>query len=227
MFIDGLDPTIRTVVQTHRDGNRKTTYLELVQHAKYEGDGVRARDVHHARGGARPVGVVRPGRRTVNHVRSFSDSGATTAIDEQTDDETFGYLGEVQDEGEVSHLSKTMTTASDDQEAFFALQARLRHQVPAPKVRNLGNPNNRPGLVDTRAPTQVRGVEGQGPSFQYLVCHYCYAHGHISPNCTLTIRQLIKVLENYGKLSPMRKLQSGLLLIIVFELPSILKSHPR
>lgn len=43
IFIDGLDPMIRTLGSRRRKERRKTTYLELFQYAQAEGDALRVR----------------------------------------------------------------------------------------------------------------------------------------------------------------------------------------
>lgn len=68
----------------------------------------------------------------------------------------------------------------------------------------LANPRIGPGLVDSRpqAPAQS---DGHCPSLQYLVCHHCYYHGYISPDCILTLPEMKKVIENSEKSSAMEK----------------------
>lgn len=43
MFLDGLDPTIQTLVSRHRGDRRKPTYPELVQIVQAERDALRSR----------------------------------------------------------------------------------------------------------------------------------------------------------------------------------------
>jgi len=43
LFVDGLDPAIKALVARFRESHRRTTYLELVQYARAEGDALRAR----------------------------------------------------------------------------------------------------------------------------------------------------------------------------------------
>ena len=43
IFVDGLDPVIKTIVEYRREETRRMSYLELVQYARAEGDSNRAR----------------------------------------------------------------------------------------------------------------------------------------------------------------------------------------
>ena len=43
MFVDGLDPVIKTLVEQRREETRRMSYLELVQYARAEGDSNRTR----------------------------------------------------------------------------------------------------------------------------------------------------------------------------------------
>ena len=42
-FLRGLDPAIKTIVESYREGHRRCTLLALIQHAQAEGDAYRAR----------------------------------------------------------------------------------------------------------------------------------------------------------------------------------------
>lgn len=66
MYTDGLDITVRTIVQRYRENHRRATYLELVQHAKYEGEAVRARGVQPVESDSKSVGIIKPDRPAVN-----------------------------------------------------------------------------------------------------------------------------------------------------------------
>ena len=46
MFVDGLDPVIKTLVAQRREDSRRMPYSELVQYARAEGDSHRARVSH-------------------------------------------------------------------------------------------------------------------------------------------------------------------------------------
>lgn len=43
LFVEGLDPATRTLLQANRANHHRATYLELIQQARYGGDSVRAR----------------------------------------------------------------------------------------------------------------------------------------------------------------------------------------
>lgn len=147
---------------------------------------------------------MKPGRRTVNLVKSSSGPGMTTVADGYHEAEILDYLGESRNE-EVPQSSTTMKTTSGDHEAVLAIQALLRRQVPAPGVPYLCNPTTRPGWVEPTVLGQNPEGEGLRSFLQYLVCNLCYGHGHSSPDCILTIRQFMKVVENYGILTTMEK----------------------
>lgn len=47
MFIHGLHPAIRSVASRYQNDKRRITHLELIQHAKAEGDALRAQTPNH------------------------------------------------------------------------------------------------------------------------------------------------------------------------------------
>lgn len=44
LFVEGISPEIRTLLQAYRDEKRWVLYLELIQQEKYEGDEDRVRN---------------------------------------------------------------------------------------------------------------------------------------------------------------------------------------
>lgn len=96
MYIHRLDLNIRTIVHRYRETHCRATFLELVQHSKYEEESTRARGVDYARESARTFGVLKSTHRTVNLVQCSSESGMTTAADEQHETEALCFPDEMQ-----------------------------------------------------------------------------------------------------------------------------------
>lgn len=74
MYIHRLDLNIRTIVHRYRETHCRATFLELVQHSKYEEESTRARGVDYARESARTLGDLKSTHRTVNLVQSSLES---------------------------------------------------------------------------------------------------------------------------------------------------------
>lgn len=126
LYKDGLDPTSGSIVQRYRETLRKATYLELVQHAKYEGEPVHARDVQPVGDGLRPVVIVRPGFRTINLLQSASESGMTATMDGRREEKSVSYLGEHPQDTRKLRSSTYMAATSKVRDPLFSLQIGRR-----------------------------------------------------------------------------------------------------
>lgn len=129
----------------------------------------------------------------------------TVAPEEEYGKEGVGYMGEISKEERLNHSPTTMNTTFDDDDPISALQPSFLRPVPAPKVPHYNNTRTRSGWAAPKVPMQHPKGEGPSPALQYFVCHLCYGHEHISPDCILTLRQLTKVIENYEKLTDIEK----------------------
>ncbi|CAN8069510.1 unnamed protein product [Agarophyton chilense] len=197
MFIDGLDPAIRTLVARYREDRRKTTYLELVQHAQAEGDALRARAPGHRSRTAKAlvmemkspslslVASERPQQEydNVHFARSDIYSVPTTELPSTTDD--------------------SYDTAQDGPLLYADSPRVYGSRIP---YSNGALRKSRPGWKDTRQAVKFTDARsGLQPSRPGLICHICYEHGHISPDCILTMRDVAQVIGNYEALTPVEK----------------------
>lgn len=101
----------------------------------------------------------------------------------------------------IPNFSALLSTTTES-EPLPALQAGPRWQVFAAKVPHLANPRSHACWVDRKA--SVQGQDGR-PRLVYLVRHLRYAHSPVSPDSILTLRQQIKMIENFGNFSSMEK----------------------
>ena len=101
----------------------------------------------------------------------------------------------------------TIPSPSFDDDAFALDELRVRQVVPAPRLP-YQTPNmnrTRPGWVD-RGPPKAPTPKPPIPQRGYLICHQCYVRNdHISPECSLPLRESRKVVSNYEQLTPEEK----------------------
>lgn len=92
--------------------------------------------------GSGPAGLVRPGRRTANLVRSSLESEVTAVVAEQRQYEMLVFLGScLKDEG-VDHSTITTTTVGEFDLILFS-QARPRRHASAPRAPHWSNDSTR------------------------------------------------------------------------------------
>ena len=214
MFVDGLDPVVKTLVEQRREESRRINYLQLVQYARAEGEPNRARLSASRR--STPMleqenhswKPVKPPRWAENDKVMFAESTADSRespIDANqpryTEDEVH-VIGEADSSIPTDELPTTLvgssTTTADP---LLAVQAH----VPAPHVNNQewdrGMSRNRPGWKTPykaeaygRRPAQPRTTP---------ICHEFYRTVHISPRCTNPIADRKKFISNYASLTEM------------------------
>lgn len=209
IFVDGLDPSIKTLVVRHREAHRKTNYLELLQFARYEGDAFRARQVSARKP---PLLVPQKGHKNApraNLMLQQSPPGTPSpSIHNGTPATNYDGVNLMQDGYQAYYASSSSDIPSTSQQTEYhslpadpALAAGDR-MVPPQKVafekdtRTL----NRPGWVDRRP-----GFHGHRNNFQprrgHLICHACYKLGHVAPDCLLPLKEQHKVISNFEALS--------------------------
>lgn len=185
MFVDGLTRTIGGLVARYRENNRRVSYLELVQFAQAEGDAVRAR----AGIGSRPRRLLHVEARDVplSHSRGSAQGGYDNVHLLQGDESL-----------PSSELpSTTEPSATDVDPALYA-----GRQVPAlPVPHSSGYRAQRPGWRDPFPPRQERRPANP-ELLRQLICHTCYRHGHIAPNCLLPVRDMAMIVSHYESLTP-------------------------
>lgn len=230
MFVDGLLPSIRSLVARHRESHRRSSYIELVHFARAEGDAHRARvstgrkpDIlvrdnkapSALRNRAKALSLeVHPERRVPAQRLRFSDaeefSGRETITDNGEDavhfldnDSSFTTPTSLGNDSET--IQSVTTTGQNSADAAMAMGYHGGNRKPAPGVPFADRRTQalRPGWVD-RNPKPGQG-RGMGSAKKQLICHICYALGHISPECNLSLRELYQVVRNYLALTEEQK----------------------
>lgn len=210
LFVDGLDPTIRSLVARYREASRRgLSFEQLVHYAQDEGDTYRARVGAH-RSRQAPALIAQPAKQVrlrtkdpranallaESSVEFRDDSSAHQGLTRQDHQGEVHFLGAMSSD-HTSQLPTGSTVVSHDYDD--ADSALVMNQVPAPRVPyqelSAQVKRSRPGWRDN--------VER---STLALICHICYAKGHISPNCLLRARELATVIGNYEALSPEEKM---------------------
>ena len=224
-FIDALDPAIKSLVSRHRERYRKASFLELVQFAQAEGDARRARQPTPSPRilQQRSTSKLKEGNFSIGDP-SEPDTDITSTTKAGTGNDALHYIGP--DSSSIvpvsiptTDLPSTATgypsnehTAESD--PLFAINgghhrysragyqkkisaSAVPYQEHAPHMSG-----NRPGWVDrSQAPTRnavtsVRSVPAE------WICHSCYVRAeHLAPQCTLSLKDIHKVVENYEDLS--------------------------
>ena len=223
IFVDGLISAIRAVCTRHRERHPGETYLQLLEHARAEGESYRARNNIRVRNSdddarAKPT-KGRSGR--VLHVDTPQSSvevrnpQSLTGLGSMS---RFGHdnvnlLGEGRSSIPTSELPSTgegarsqsqdsaMSIEKGDDPAL-AMQGGYRN-VPAPRMaydQGTSMRHQRPGWV-SRSPSPRRG-----PPSRDIICYSCYEVGtHLSTECPVTLSNLKVVRENYARLTEAQK----------------------
>ena len=170
-FIDGLSPTIRTIVARFREDTPRweVTYERLVQFARDEGDAYRARHPS-----ALATSAPRSRRINTNQVTFVERSDDRTLEQDDADEEI-----DLIDDGSVPTADLPSTST---EETVNVLQTT----VPPPHI------------AGSRIPGRVGWVSR--PS-QAVICHCCYAEGHIAPKCDVPLRDIDTIVSNFNALS--------------------------
>ncbi len=183
IFVNGLLPCIQTDVARHRESRnrRDLSYEELVQFARDEGDSYRARHAN-----LRVVRTVsKPsGERAVHFMEPSSSSGSRMADGDEL---------MIVEEGSIptDYLPSTADTAESEELLYTG--GRQRRNNNTEMVRP-----NRIGFEDRNTVINRPGWERR----KQIICHQCYEiDDHISPNCTVKLGDMRRVVENYDKLS--------------------------
>ncbi|CAN8076685.1 unnamed protein product [Agarophyton chilense] len=192
VFVDGLDPAIRTLVARRREDRPKATYLKLVQFARAEGEALRART---------------PGSRVRFSKALMLQPGTASAsmIDEQASRRDYDNVQLAH--SDVHSIPTTELPSTLDESQYVIEDGTLLYadagRVRAPRLpHESGNFQfSRPGWRDTRP--AVKFAEPRHPTpASGLICHLCYEPGHNSPQCVLSLREWAQVVANYEAQSP-------------------------
>ncbi|CAN8065807.1 unnamed protein product [Agarophyton chilense] len=192
MFVDGLDPAIRTLVARRREDRPKATYLELVQFAGAEGEALRA---------CTPGSGVTSAKALMLQPSTPSPS----MIDEQAFRRDYDNVQLAH--SDVHSLPTTELPSTLDESQYVIGDDTLLYagngRVRAPRVpQESGNVCfSRPGWRDTRP--AVKFAEPRHPTPAYgLIYNLCYKPGRTSPQCVLSLQEWAQVVVNYEALSP-------------------------
>lgn len=206
LFIDGLSPAIKSLVARYRERHGHMTYLELVHFAQAEGDAVRAQTRNTRRLEVTEVRRVEP-RKTGKpavvsalHLESPAESGASSLPHqrgERSQVDAVYYLDGAEGSIPTTDLPTTESGQADD--LMYADNCRLPQRVrmvPSPG----GIKSGKPGWVDTRPAYSTVAVEPRSVK-DSLICYCCYGKHHTAPECTLTAREVFKIVLNYEALT--------------------------
>ena len=197
MFVDGLDPAIRPVVARFRESRsrKRLTYQSLVHFAQSEGDAYRARRRH---GQKPPLFVSKTDKDASKDARRGSALIADSSV-EFRDPEYRTVAPRADENAYLAHEDwssvPTGVLPSQTNEDSGSGSALAMGYMPAPRIP-YHNMSNRPGWVQK----PYQGNKTQSPSSD-LICHSCYARGHVASKCTLYLKDWPHVIRNYESLS--------------------------
>ena len=216
LFIDRLNPGIRSLVARHRESERRfirrkhegLTYLDLVQFAQNEGDALRARIT--PRGGEttvrRQVGFTR--HPTANDAGSSSRRIMTMESPPDSRESRRGKSGyedafHLLQEGDASIPTNYLPTSSEvpssNTESVMLVNER---RIPAPHIPyqqyDARTRHTRPGWgIPQREYAKSEPPQGR------VICHTCYVPNHVVRTCTTTVSvaEASRIIRNYDNLS--------------------------
>ena len=175
-FVYGLSPTIRTIVQRFRETTprRELIFDKIVQFARAEGDAHRARTSNLRL--IRTVSNAKSGRNV--HFLSDESAGASDAIEQ--------VMMVQEDSINTSELPNSEQELSE--EIMFTQQTSQIKPAHIPYGDKQTIPTRVGWLKRTDRPT--------------IVCYSCYKkNDHKSPDCTLPLPEMYKIITNYEALS--------------------------
>ena len=224
-FIDALDPAIKSLVSRHRERYRKASFLELVQFAQAEGDARCARKPTRSPRilQQRSTSKLKEGNFIIGEP-SEPDTGITSTTKAETSNDALHYIGPdsssivpVSIPTTVLRLTATgypsneLTAESDPLFAIHGGHHRYGRAGYQQKINASDVPfqkhaphmsGTRPGWVDrSQAPARKAVIPVRSVPAEWI-CHFCYVRAeHLAPQCTLSLKDIHKVVENYEDLS--------------------------
>ncbi|CAN8062282.1 unnamed protein product [Agarophyton chilense] len=204
LYIDGLDPSIKSLVARYREKHGRVSFLELVQFAKAEGDAARARGsprrsvAFGTSMGKEKISARVNQRSKLLHLESPVDSRDSSFAPKESDShEEAVHLMECTDSSvptvDLPH------SESQDEEALMAMEGRGPMCRPYKVPPQGGFKNGKPGWVVT--PTEYRSQPMLTNRRDRLICYSCYGKHHLSAECTLPAKDLSRIMMNYEALS--------------------------
>jgi len=198
MYIDGLHPAIRSLVTGYREATKKVTYLDIVDFASNHGDAVRAQQgtKQSSRGGNRNSAVTSP-LLALHDDQTSSSTSNMPFPPAMGNDETVNLIEQGLDSSSAQTSLPSISGPPTDSDSLMALERQ--RMAYGPRVPG-EDPHRRVGWVDRQVAPRVNRMHN--PRDLLIICHECYEHGHIAPNCNLSVKNLYKVIINYEKLTP-------------------------
>jgi len=193
-YIDGLSDTIRMVVARYRESipRRELTFESLCHFARSEDDAHRARYQQLIKAGTinvpRPRSLLKPGTtpakpsiRPTNAAGSSRNKPDIHLMDAKEPTQETPVLALTPEEPEV----KDEVEEEIPSEGLYYINNKGERRKLPPYIRMDDDKTGRVGWIDKPK----------------VVCYTCYEEGHTSPQCTIPLNQLKKVLINFEQLS--------------------------
>ena len=224
IFIDGLNPSIRTLVARYREQQSRhdLTFQQLVQYARDEGEAYRARLQNATpaprnilatpaatnRNGGRPRQALLLSQPATSH-RSSEVSPAAGQhellyIQEGSVNDTDGLASVPTSElPSTEDVAPQEPNGRNEDDPLLYGERRVVPYTPAPALAQQppGMHRQRPGWVDTRSRVEPPPVN-RG---QHIICHACYGRGHFANECTLPFREFMTIIRQYEQLNEEEK----------------------
>ena len=215
LYVDGLSPTIKSLVSRYHEKRRRATFLDVVQYAEIEGDAYRER--------ARALGPRAPAKLSALPTRDNQRPTRASAMLMDTPEgssfaDTQSRAGDAMllaDAGGSSIPTSSLPTDTASEQTQLepdpALSMYGRNRPPHDKGRVTFQPSGgRPPQPGPRPTSGARAPQSGGaspaPPSRGIICHVCYVRDkHIAPQCDLSLRELASVVSNYDGLTAEEK----------------------
>ena len=209
LFIDGLDPAIRSVVARHREqtSRKELSFEQLVHFAQDEGDSLRARSRAGRQGQLQLPRQDRPPHKKSRALLAgssveFREHSSRPSV--ATHRDNVGMLRPDEQTNAPLLSSYEPSITQTDEDSVRALPIHGHRQVHPNRIpyqeHSPGMRYQRPGWQEK--PTRpVEKMHAPPRDRRSLICHTCYAKEHVAPDCSLPLRSLHLVVENFERLT--------------------------
>ncbi len=202
-FVDGLHTTIQSIVSSWREtqSRKEITYSKLMLKARDEGTAYRARTEN--------IRVVRAVKANSTRNVQFLEHKPALTSDQSTSDDGAGQVFYVTENSVAT--SELPSTIDESQEHLYEgeEQQQLLYAASAPRPFNQSrtvHPLKLAYANKSSTPNRVGWTDRTTVAKNALICHSCYEKAdHISPNCTLGLNGIEKVVNNYNTLNESEK----------------------
>ena len=224
MFVNGLQPSIRTTVSRFREDHHRgeMTFARLTQEAQDVGNTFRLQMAQFHAGPARSTraALARAAAAKAAQESKLQLIEPSLGQDEATADEDL-LLVDLTPEADTSVNTDSLPSTADEQQAVEEALLLFRHRQRNNRNQQGGQqktptaPGNSPTLpiVDGRAqPVPIAHEQGNTPRVGWeakdarIICHGCYVKDqHILPECTHSLTKPTAIIKNYEALSAKEK----------------------